>query len=118
MHYVVLVHACGNVFGNTRTEKFFDITGSVTYTTLTAVALTSASEALTPRQKLLAGMVLVWCVRLGGFLFLRIKKHGGIDPRFEKPKRYFSTFFTWWDISAVCASSTLPRVPRHFASSF
>jgi steroid 5-alpha reductase family enzyme len=109
VHYLVLIHASGNVFGNQRTEKFFDITGSLTYATVCVVALSTAPggvQALSQRQLLLAGMVLLWCGRLGTFLFLRIQKHGGLDPRFERPKKYFSTFFTFWNVSAVWVFAT------------
>ena len=94
VHYVVLIHASGNVLGNERTERYFDLTGSLTYATLCGVALATAPgglEALSHRQLLLGGMVLVWCLRLGSFLFLRIQKHGGIDPCFERPKKVSHT---------------------------
>ena len=110
VHYLVLIHASGNVFGNTRTEKFFDITGSVTYATVCVVALSTTPggfQELSPRQVTVALMVFLWCGRLGTFLFLRIQKHGGIDPRFERPKKYFSTFFTFWNVSAVWVFFTL-----------
>jgi steroid 5-alpha reductase family enzyme len=110
VHYLVLVHASGNVFGNARTEKFFDITGSVTYATVCAIALSTTPggfQGLSPRQITVALMVFLWCGRLGTFLFLRIQKHGGIDPRFERPKKYFATFFTFWNVSAVWVFFTL-----------
>jgi steroid 5-alpha reductase family enzyme len=105
VHYVVLIHASGNVLGNSRTEKFFDLTGALTQCAVVGAALydpaTGGVRALSLRQKLLAGMVVVWTLRLGSFLFLRIQKHGGVDPRFDLVRKYFCNFFRFWNISAV-----------------
>ena len=110
VHYGVLIHASGNVFGNQRTEKFFDLTGAVAQCTVVGAALydpaSGSLRALSSRQQLMSGMVVAWTLRLGSFLFLRIQKHGGLDPRFERPKKYFSTFFTFWNVSAVWVFAT------------
>eukprot|EP00747_Dinoflagellata_sp_TGD_P084533 gnl/TRDRNA2_/TRDRNA2_162550_c0_seq2.p1 gnl/TRDRNA2_/TRDRNA2_162550_c0~~gnl/TRDRNA2_/TRDRNA2_162550_c0_seq2.p1 ORF type:complete len:199 (+),score=19.61 gnl/TRDRNA2_/TRDRNA2_162550_c0_seq2:19-615(+) len=100
VHYLMLIHASGNVFGNARTEKFYDLTGSSTYCSVTIYALTSAGgwSMLSQRQTLLAVFVLVWALRLGTFLFLRIQRDGH-DPRFDKAKKHFSTFFLFWNVS-------------------
>lgn len=44
----------------------------------------------------MVGLVVLWTVRLGGFLIYRIFKSGG-DSRFGKIKRDGLRFFTtWW----------------------
>lgn len=88
IHYVVLLHASGDVCGNERTEKFYDLTGSATYSGITAYAMASAEldAGLTQRQTLLATLVLVWALRLGVFLFARIRRDGH-DPRFTDAKK-------------------------------
>ena len=102
VQYLVLLHASGNVFGNERTEKFFDLTGSLTYLSLTVFAVLAAGwDVLTQRQLMVAAMVAIWAARLGTFLFGRIKIHGGIDPRFSEIKKYFPAFFNFWNIQGM-----------------
>ncbi len=64
-----------------QTEKFYDLTGSLTYLTVTAAAL-AFSPNLDARSFLLAALVIVWALRLGIFLFRRIRK-AGKDDRFD-----------------------------------
>jgi steroid 5-alpha reductase family enzyme len=103
VHYGVLIHASGNVFGNQRTEKFFDLTGAVAQCTVVGAALydpaSGSLRALSSRQQLMSGMVVAWTLRLGSFLFLRIQKHGGVDPRFNAIRKLFVNFFAFWNIS-------------------
>lgn len=104
MQHLALIHASGNVFGNRRTEKFFDITGSLTYFSLVIISISAAGlDKLTPRQILLATLVLIWAARLGIFLYCRIEKHGGVDPRFDRSKKYFCDFYLFWCVQ-VCAT--------------
>ena len=59
-----------------KTEKFYDITGTVAYlvTLYIASLLTSYSsgESLEIRTKIIIGMVSFWAIRLGVFLFIGI----------------------------------------------
>ena len=56
-----------------QTEKFYDLIGSVTY--LSVVVFTLYNSDVRPLESLVVvGCVVVWAVRLGSFLFLRIKK--------------------------------------------
>ncbi|MBI3163389.1 MAG: DUF1295 domain-containing protein, partial [Chloroflexi bacterium] len=70
-----------------QTEKFFDLTGSLTYITVTglAVCYSRYSVPLDARSILLAALVMVWALRLGSFLFSRIQK-AGKDDRFDELK--------------------------------
>ncbi len=88
-----------------QTEKFFDLLGSLTYITITilAVVLTSNVDA---RGYLLLGMVLVWAGRLGTFLFIRVLQSGQ-DSRFEDIKPSFVRFLTTWTLQGLWVTLTL-----------
>ena len=60
-----------------QTERFYDLSGSLTYVTCILVALLSryfgdSIQSLSSRQIIAAVMVLVWSIRLGVFLFQRV----------------------------------------------
>lgn len=82
-----------------QTEKFYDLIGSLTYISVTSFALLF-SENQDLRSILLAGLVIVWAVRLGTFLFRRILADGG-DDRFDKIKPNFLRFLNVWSIQAL-----------------
>jgi steroid 5-alpha reductase family enzyme len=84
-----------------RTEKFYDLTGSITYISVVvlAVLMRPAAEVDT-RGWLLFGMVIIWTVRLGSFLFLRIKA-AGEDRRFREIKQSFPRFLLAWTIQGL-----------------
>jgi steroid 5-alpha reductase family enzyme len=50
-------------------------------------------------------MILVWSLRLGSFLFRRVKKHGG-DGRFDKIKQDPMRFLMAWTVQALWVSFT------------
>ena len=87
-----------------RTEKYYDICGTLAYVLVLFTALyltTSASEnSLHTRSILTTALVLTWALRLGSFLFLRVLK-AGEDRRFREVKQKFSGFLVWWTISAL-----------------
>lgn len=82
-----------------RTEKYYDLTGSLTYLTVIAVAVLLAPHP-SARAMLVAAMVMVWAVRLGGFLFVRIRKDGA-DDRFDDIKVSPLRFFFAWTLQAL-----------------
>jgi steroid 5-alpha reductase family enzyme len=88
-----------------RTEKFFDLTGSLTYITVLLVAVL-LSPIVDGRSWLLLGMVAIWAVRLGSFLFLRIRA-AGEDRRFREIKQSFARFLTTWTIQGLWVSFSL-----------
>lgn len=99
-----------------RTEKFYDLTGSATY--LSVVALALALGEPDARASLLAGMIAVWAIRLGRFLFARIRESGR-DPRFDAIKRDFARFLLafllqglWVALTAGCAIAAITST-RH-----
>ncbi|MEJ2485422.1 MAG: DUF1295 domain-containing protein [Anaerolineales bacterium] len=82
-----------------QTEKFYDLTGSLTYLSVVAVAL-ALNPAVDGRAWLLAGMVAVWSIRLGSFLFLRIQA-AGEDRRFREIKKSFARFLRAWTLQGL-----------------
>ena len=90
-----------------QTEKFFDITGSITYITVTGVALCYSrySVPLDARSVLVAALVIIWAIRLGTFLFSRIQK-AGKDDRFDEIKPNFLRFLNLWTIQGLWVTFT------------
>jgi steroid 5-alpha reductase family enzyme len=88
-----------------QTERFFDITGSITYVTVMVVAVALSAEP-DARSWLLLGMVAIWAVRLGSYLFLRIRK-AGEDKRFAEIKPSFPRFLMTWTLQGLWVSLTL-----------
>ena len=65
-----------------RTNMYFDLTGEVTMFLL--IGHRYAASARTPRQTRVAALALLWCARLGWFLFARIaRRPGNVDFRFD-----------------------------------
>lgn len=87
-----------------RTEKYYDISGTVAYMCVlfTAYHLTSSVsvDALNTRSIVAIVLVSAWALRLGFFLFIRVLKVGE-DRRFREVKERFSGFLVWWTISAL-----------------
>ena len=88
-----------------QTEKFYDLTGSVTYLTLIMFSIFSA-ESLGFASVLVCACVSVWAVRLGSFLFFRIKKDGE-DKRFRSIKSNFTRFFMTWTLQGMWVTMCL-----------
>ena len=87
-----------------QTEKFFDLTGSITYISVTTLALL-LSSAIDARAILLWALVIIWAVRLGTFLFRRIQK-AGKDDRFDELKPSFIRFLNVWTIQGLWVTFT------------
>jgi steroid 5-alpha reductase family enzyme len=88
-----------------QTERFYDITGSLTFVTLTLVAVVLA-PAPDARSFLLLAMVVVWASRLGSYLFRRVLRSGG-DSRFDAIKPSFARFLTTWTLQGLWVVLTL-----------
>jgi steroid 5-alpha reductase family enzyme len=83
-----------------QTDKFYDLTGATTYLSIIGVACV-LSAPLDLRATLIAAMVVIWSLRLGAFLFVRIGKSGGTDARFEAIKVNPMRFLIAWTLQAV-----------------
>ena len=88
-----------------RTEKFYDLTGSLTYLTVLVTALTLTQNVDT-HSCLLFGLIAVWAIRLGSFLYLRIRT-AGEDRRFREIKGSFSRFLLAWTLQGLWISFSL-----------
>jgi steroid 5-alpha reductase family enzyme len=82
-----------------QTERYYDLTGGITYITTTIVAVLLSSE-LDLRATLVAAMVMIWSLRLASFLFLRISKSGK-DSRFDNIKNRPPRFFLAWTLQGL-----------------
>jgi steroid 5-alpha reductase family enzyme len=87
-----------------QTEKYFDLTGSLTYITVTIVALL-LSPVKDARSYIMLALVLIWAARLGTFLFRRIQKEGK-DGRFDELKVSFPRFLNVWTIQGLWVTFT------------
>jgi steroid 5-alpha reductase family enzyme len=88
-----------------QTEKFFDLTGSLTYISVITIAL-FLSPGVDGRSILLWALVVIWAIRLGTFLFSRIKK-AGKDDRFDEIKPSFIRFLNVWTIQGLWVTFTM-----------
>jgi steroid 5-alpha reductase family enzyme len=88
-----------------QTERFFDLSGSVTYIAVVTIGILYAST-VDLRAMLLWAMVVVWAARLGTFLFGRIHR-AGKDSRFDEIKPSFLRFLNAWTIQALWVTLTV-----------
>lgn len=87
-----------------QTEKFYDFTGSLTYISVTIIALLLSGKS-DLRSMILTILVLVWALRLGTFLLRRVQK-AGKDDRFDTIKPNFYRFLNAWSIQALWVTLT------------
>ena len=94
-----------------QTEKFFDLTGTISYVSSVFFIFfkTNTVNSINLGSLALSTFIIIWSLRLGTFLFLRIKK-AGKDRRFNEIKKSFSWFFMtfslsgmWVTICSICA---------------
>jgi len=98
-----------------KTEKFYDLTGSLTYITAILFALysTNTSQNFDLGSLIIGVAIIMWAVRLGSFLFMRIHKDKK-DGRFDSIKTSFSQFFMTWTLQGmwvfICSSAALVAI--------
>ncbi len=87
-----------------QTEKYFDLTGSITYVSCTLASLLMGAAgsdwSFKPRAVVQSVFVIVWAIRLGSFLYTRIKNDRK-DGRFDQIKVNPPRFFSVWTIQGV-----------------
>ena len=88
-----------------QTEKFYDLAGSLTYISIISYVFYKSSE-FNLGNLVLSLFIIIWAVRLGSFLFFRIKK-AGEDKRFRDIKPSPTRFFMTWTLQGmwVCICS-------------
>ena len=98
-----------------KTEKFYDLTGSFTYIAaiLYALYFTNSSQNLDLGSLIIGTAIILWAIRLGSFLFMRIHKDKK-DGRFDSIKTSFSQFFMTWTLQGmwvfICSSAALVAI--------
>ena len=87
-----------------QTEKFFDLTGSITYSSvfIYCIYLTTSGD-LNWGSLVISILVIIWAGRLGTFLFTRIAKDGE-DKRFRTIKPDIAQFFMTWTLQGMWVS--------------
>ena len=85
-----------------QTERFYDLTGGMTYLVVVAFSLWIGSEpeGIGSRELLISALVAIWSIRLSGFLFLRIH-HKGKDGRFDDLKTSPVRFLVPWTLQGL-----------------
>ncbi len=87
-----------------KTEKYYDLVGSLTYIATVSLAYFSV-ENKTMLDSIIYFYVMVWALRLGIYLFRRVRNDGK-DVRFEQAKRHFLWFLQYWMGQALWVSLT------------
>ncbi|MDG2428941.1 MAG: DUF1295 domain-containing protein [Acidimicrobiales bacterium] len=82
-----------------HSERFFDLTGSITYLTVIAFSLLSTTS-IGAYSLLIAAMVSLWALRLGWFLSARVRAAGS-DSRFDLMKHRFAWFLMTWTLQGL-----------------
>ena len=82
-----------------KTEKYFDLTGSLTYITMVVLVLTTVKSG-DIRAWIILIAVALWAIRLGAFLFTRILSSGS-DTRFDNLKTNFLKLLMTWSLQGL-----------------
>ena len=100
-----------------QTEKFFDISGSITYISVISYCFFNFydPENLNIGNVILSIIIIIWALRLGSFLFIRIKK-AGEDIRFREIKKSPTRFFMTWTFQgmwvSLCSACALAGIAK------
>ncbi len=87
-----------------KTERFFDLTGGLTFAAVT-VALLVAASPRDLRAWVLTVMVVLWGARLSIFLFVRVHAQGS-DGRFDEIKVAPLSFLRVWTMQGLWVAVT------------
>ena len=87
-----------------QTEKFYDLSGGLTYITVVIFSLAVTSDSdINVANLIIAIFIIIWAIRLSSFLFLRISKDGE-DKRFRSIKPNLTQFFMTWTLQGMWVS--------------
>ncbi len=110
IHWILYIPA--NIF---KTEKFYDLSGSLSYISVISYILYSKTQSFESGlgEVIISLAIIIWSVRLGTFLFLRIKK-AGEDKRFREYKKSWSKFLVAWTTSGmwvtICSACAMTAI--------
>lgn len=88
-----------------QTEHYFDLTGSISYLTAIGVGF-YLNPSIDPRDLIIGAMIVIWAIRLGSFLFMRVKQDGK-DGRFTVMKTQFHWFLMTWTLGGLWVFLTM-----------
>jgi len=97
-----------------KTDKLTDISYAVTFAGLVIYNMFVASE-LTTYKWILAFMIMLWSVRIGMYLFIRINRTGK-DRRFDGMRENFWRFSGFWLIQGITVWAVLISSSLYFNS--
>ena len=91
-----------------KTERFYDLTGGLTYLIVIGFSLWAGSQSESPsmRELIVSLLVVIWSLRLSGFLYLRIHRTGK-DGRFDRLKTSPIRFLIPWTIQGLWVFLTM-----------
>ncbi len=81
-----------------RTERFYDLTGTLSYLAVVVLALIAGSGSTL--SIVLAVLIGIWTIRLGSFLVRRIRQDGS-DGRFDEIKVDPARLFMTWTLQGL-----------------
>lgn len=96
---------CWAIAACRRTEKFYDLAGSLTFILLSLLSL-KWGDSFYHRQKIQTAFICIWALRLGSYLFFRIMSEG-YDHRFDRVRDHPLKFLLYWTIQGVWVFVTL-----------
>ena len=88
-----------------QTEHYFDLIGSISYISIVLFTFLALNN-LDIRSVLIGLLIMVWAVRLGSFLFNRVKRDGK-DNRFTVMKTKFWWFLFTWTLGGLWVFITM-----------
>ena len=91
-----------------KTERYYDLTGGLTYLTVVGFSLWagSQSEPPSPRELIVSLLVVIWSLRLSSFLYFRIHRTGR-DGRFDQLKTSPIRFLVPWTLQGLWVFLTM-----------
>ena len=91
-----------------KTERFYDLTGGLTYLTVVGFSLWAGSQSEPPssRELLVSLLVVIWSLRLSSFLYFRIHRTGK-DGRFDHLKTSPIRFLVPWTLQGLWVFLTM-----------
>ena len=88
-----------------QTEHYFDLIGSISYISIVLFTFLALNN-LDIRSILIGLLIMIWAVRLGSFLFNRVKRDGK-DNRFTVMKTKFWWFLFTWTLGGLWVFITM-----------
>ena len=88
-----------------QTEHYFDLIGSISYVSIVLFTFLALNN-LDIRSVLIGLFIMAWAVRLGSFLFNRVKRDGK-DNRFTVMKTKFWWFLFTWTLGGLWVFITM-----------